>query len=97
MKFFVYVLFAAIGSSAPVSAAVEQCRLIQAKADRAACYGRRDCALAAKRASSAASSAKTFEPVESIDDTGRRRAEAKPAEHLPGMLGCGQPERWRRR
>jgi hypothetical protein len=66
MKFFVYVLFAAIGSSAPVSAAVEQCRLIQAKADRAACYDRQDRALAAKRASSAASSAKTFEPVESM-------------------------------
>jgi hypothetical protein len=33
----------------PTSAAIEQCRFIQAKADREACYQRQDTALAAKR------------------------------------------------
>ena len=64
MKFLVYVLFAVISSSTPVSAAVEQCRFIQAKADREACYDRQDRALAAKRASHAAGDARTIDPVE---------------------------------
>jgi hypothetical protein len=33
----------------PAAAAVEQCRFIQAKAEREACYQRQDAALAAKR------------------------------------------------
>jgi hypothetical protein len=64
MKFLVYVLFAVISSCAPVAAAVEQCRLIQAKADREACYERQDRALAAKRASRAAGDAGMVDPVE---------------------------------
>jgi hypothetical protein len=64
MKFLVYVLFAVISSSTPVSAAVEQCRFIQAKADREACYDRQGRALAAKRASRAAGDARTIDPVE---------------------------------
>jgi hypothetical protein len=64
MKFLVYVLFAVISSSTPVSAAVEQCRFIQAKADREACYDRQDRALAAKRASHATGDARTIDPVE---------------------------------
>jgi hypothetical protein len=35
--------------AAPASAAVEQCRFIQAKAEREACYTRQEAALAAKR------------------------------------------------
>lgn len=35
--------------TAPASAAIEQCRFIQAKAEREACYQRQDAALAAKR------------------------------------------------
>jgi Fe-S cluster biogenesis protein NfuA len=35
--------------TAPASAAIEQCRFIQAKAEREACYERQDAALAAKR------------------------------------------------
>jgi hypothetical protein len=65
MRFFIYVLLAIISSSAPVSAAVEQCRFIQAKADREACYDRQDRALAAKRASrTAGGDARTIDPVE---------------------------------
>ena len=35
--------------AAPASAEVEQCRFIQAKAEREACYARQETALAAKR------------------------------------------------
>jgi hypothetical protein len=59
------VFIALIGPSSAF-AAVEQCRFIQAKADREACYERQDRALAAKRASRAASDARTIEPVEQM-------------------------------
>jgi len=36
-------------SAAPARAEVEQCRFIQAKAEREACYTRQEAALAAKR------------------------------------------------
>jgi hypothetical protein len=49
MKFFAYVLFTVVISSSAVTAAVEQCRFIQAKPDREACYQRQEKALAAKR------------------------------------------------
>ena len=49
MKFFACVLLAVMISFAPVSAAVEQCRFINSKADREACYERQEKTLAAKR------------------------------------------------
>src|SRR6202051_1771062 len=49
MKLPAFVLFAAmIGSSSP-AAAVEQCRFINPRVDREACYDRQEKALAAKR------------------------------------------------
>ena len=38
-----------IGTAAPALAEVEQCRFIQGKAEREACYTRQEAALAAKR------------------------------------------------
>jgi hypothetical protein len=64
MKSLAYVLLALIFSSNLALAAVEQCRFIQAKADREACYDRQDRALAAKRASRAADDARIIAPVE---------------------------------
>jgi hypothetical protein len=49
MKFALCIVFAATIQLSPVSAEVEQCRFIQAKADREACYQRQEIALAAKR------------------------------------------------
>jgi len=49
LKFFVPVTLAIMLGTAPALAAVEQCRFIQAKPDREACYDRQAIALAAKR------------------------------------------------
>jgi hypothetical protein len=49
MKPFSCVLFAVMVSCSPASAAVEQCRFIQSKTDREACYERQEKTLAAKR------------------------------------------------
>lgn len=49
MKFFAYVVFAVVIGCSPASAAVEQCRFIQSKPDREACYDRQAKTLAAKR------------------------------------------------
>ena len=49
MKVLLSVLFCLMFGVAPALAEVEQCRFIQAKADREACYQRQEAALAAKR------------------------------------------------
>jgi hypothetical protein len=49
MKFILCIAFAAVIDLSPALAEVEQCRFIQAKADREACYQRQETALAAKR------------------------------------------------
>ena len=54
MKFVLCVAFAVAinfppASFSPALAEVEQCRFIQARADREACYARQETALAAKR------------------------------------------------
>ena len=46
---FVSILLGLMISAAPAVAAVEQCRFIQAKPEREACYQRQAIALAAKR------------------------------------------------
>ena len=66
MKFLTCIMFIAVIGSSSAFAAVEQCRFIQAKADREACYERQDRALATKRASRAAGEARTIEPVEQL-------------------------------
>jgi hypothetical protein len=51
-------------SSAP--AAVEQCRFIQAKADREACYQRQEMALAAKRKAEPVADTRTMESLQQM-------------------------------
>jgi hypothetical protein len=48
MKFLACVLLAVMIGWSPVAAAVEQCRFIQSKVDREACYDRQAKALAAR-------------------------------------------------
>lgn len=64
MKFFTYVLIAVVIGPASASAAIEQCRFIQSKVDREACYDRQEKALAAKRKPAVTDQAKT----KSLDD-----------------------------
>ena len=54
MKLFAPVMLALLLSTAPALAEVEQCRFIQARPDREACYERQETALAAKRKAEAA-------------------------------------------
>jgi len=49
LKIILSVLLGLMISAAPARAEVEQCRFIQAKAEREACYTRQEAALAAKR------------------------------------------------
>jgi hypothetical protein len=49
LKFILSTVLAMMFGAAPASAAVEQCRFIQAKPDREACYQRQEAELAAKR------------------------------------------------
>ena len=49
MKFFACVVFSVVIGGSSASAAVEQCRFIQSKPDREACYDRQAKALEAKR------------------------------------------------
>ena len=63
MKFFAYVLVAAVTSSASASAAVEQCRFIQSKPDREACYDRQTKALEARRKPTAVDKPKSLDDL----------------------------------
>jgi hypothetical protein len=49
LKFILAATFAMMFGAAPAFAAVEQCRFIQAKPEREACYQRQETELAAKR------------------------------------------------
>ena len=49
MNFILTAILALTIGAAPASAAVEQCRFIQTKPEREACYARQDKELAAKR------------------------------------------------
>lgn len=49
MKLFLSVMLGLMAGATPALAAVEQCRFIQAKPEREACYQRQAAALAAKR------------------------------------------------
>jgi hypothetical protein len=58
------VVMLTLGSPA---AAAEQCRFIQGKAEREACYQRQEADLTAKRTQPEPRRAKTMEPVEQMD------------------------------
>ena len=49
LKFLLLMMAGLTIGAAPARAEVEQCRFIQAKAEREACYTRQEAALAAKR------------------------------------------------
>ena len=65
LNLFSYAMLALIIGS-PALAAVEQCRFIQAKPDREACYQRQALALAAKRKPEQASDSKTLESLQQM-------------------------------
>jgi hypothetical protein len=60
-----YVMLTLMFGAAPALAAVEQCRFIQAKADREACYERQAIALAAKRKPEQTNT-RTMEPLQQM-------------------------------
>jgi hypothetical protein len=64
MKLLAVVVSAAIIGAPPASAAVEQCRFINSKPDREACYDRQEKALAARRKPEPVDDVKT----RSVDD-----------------------------
>ena len=67
MKLFAPVMLALLLSTAPALAEVEQCRFIQAKPDREACYERQETALAAKRQAEAARASDNAKSMESLE------------------------------
>ncbi len=66
LNLFVSILLGLMIGAAPALAAVEQCRFIQAKADREACYSRQATALAAKRKPEPTSDTKTMESLQEM-------------------------------
>jgi hypothetical protein len=71
--------------AAPAVAAVEQCRFIQAKPEREACYQRQAIALAAKRKPEPTADTRTLETLQQMrrDDD---EVYKSPAQHLQGLL-----------
>jgi hypothetical protein len=63
VRSFVYGMLGLMITSAPALAAVEQCRFIQAKLEREACYERQAVELAAKRKPDTTGDSKTFESL----------------------------------
>jgi hypothetical protein len=63
VRFFAYGLLGLMITSPPALAAVEQCRFIQAKPEREACYERQAIELAAKRKPDTTGDTKTFESL----------------------------------
>ncbi len=60
------VMFGLMIGAAPVVAAVEQCRFIQAKPEREACYQRQAIALAAKRKPEPTADTKALESLQQM-------------------------------
>ena len=72
MNFFLYLMLGLTISAAPAVAEVEQCRFIQAKPEREACYQRQAIALAAKRKPEPTADTRTLETLQQMrreDDT----------------------------
>jgi hypothetical protein len=63
VKFLLSVVLVVMIGAAPASAAVEQCRFIQARAEREACYERQEKELAAKRKPAPASDTGSLESL----------------------------------
>jgi hypothetical protein len=72
LNFVLFAMLALMVGMAPASAAVEQCRFIQAKPEREACYQRQEAALAAKRKPEPSSDTTTLDQLQQMrrdDDT----------------------------
>ena len=81
---FVSILLGLMIGAAPAVAAVEQCRFIQAKPEREACYQRQAIALAAKRKPEPTSDTKTMETLQQM-----RREDDEVYKSLRGICrGC---------
>jgi hypothetical protein len=63
---FVYLMLGLMIGAAPAVAAVEQCRFIQAKPEREACYQRQAIALAAKRKPEPTADTKALESLQQM-------------------------------
>lgn len=73
-----------MAGAAPALAAVEQCRFIQAKAEREACYQRQAAALAAKRKPEPTTNTTTLESLQQM-----RRDDGAMYKSLRGICrGC---------
>jgi hypothetical protein len=90
LKFLVPVLLALTLGASPALAEIEQCRFIQAKAEREACYARQEAALAAKRkpepttTDTRSTDARTIESLQQM-----RRDDAEVYRSLHGICrGC---------
>lgn len=66
MNFVLSVMLGLILGAAPASAAVEQCRFIQARPEREACYQRQEKELAAKRKPEPAAGTSTMESLQEM-------------------------------
>jgi hypothetical protein len=66
LKILVSALLGLLIFAAPARAEVEQCRFIQAKAEREACYTRQEAALAAKRKPEPTADTKTLESLQQM-------------------------------
>jgi hypothetical protein len=67
LKFFASAMLALMLATAPALAEVEQCRFIQAKPDREACYQRQEAALAEKRQQEANRASENARGMESLE------------------------------
>jgi hypothetical protein len=84
LNFRVYIVLGLVIGAAPALAAVEQCRFIQAKPEREACYQRQAIALAAKRKPEPAADTKELESLQQM-----RREDAAVYQSLRGICrGC---------
>jgi hypothetical protein len=66
LKLLLSIMLGLIIGAAPARAAVEQCRFIQAKPEREACYQRQEKALAAKRKPEPTAESSTVESLQQM-------------------------------
>jgi hypothetical protein len=84
VNLFISVMLGLMVGASPALAAVEQCRFIQARTDREACYQRQTTALAAKRKPGPTSDTTTMESLQEM-----RRGDDAVYKSLRGICrGC---------
>jgi len=89
LKFLVLALLAFMFGASPALAQTEQCRFIQAKPEREACYARQEAALAAKRKPAPTADTRSADTrvIESLQQM--RRDDAEVYRSLHGICrGC---------